>query len=38
VGVYWVKDLRLTSGLYLIFWGMSLWGWREWRQGCKVAA
>lgn len=38
VGVYWVKDLRLTSGLYLIFWWMSLWGWREWRQGCKVAA
>ena len=37
VGVYWVKDLRLTSGLYLIFWGMSLWGWREWRQS-KVAA
>jgi nicotinamide mononucleotide transporter len=31
IGVYWAKDLRLTSGLYLIFWGMALWGWREWR-------
>jgi nicotinamide mononucleotide transporter len=32
IGVYWVKDLQLTSGLYLIFWGMSLWGWREWNR------
>ena len=31
LGVYWVKDLHLTSGLYLVFWAMSLWGWREWR-------
>ncbi|MFI5337059.1 MAG: nicotinamide mononucleotide transporter [Opitutales bacterium] len=31
IGVYWAKDLRLTSGLYLIFWLMALWGWREWR-------
>ncbi len=38
VGVYWVKDLRLTSGLYLIFWLMSLWGWREWRQALKNSA
>jgi len=30
MGVYWAKDLRLTSGLYLIFWGMALWGWRAW--------
>lgn len=32
MGVYWLKDLRLTSGLYLIFWFMALWGWREWRN------
>jgi nicotinamide mononucleotide transporter len=32
IGVYWVKDLRLTAGLYVIFWVMALWGWREWRR------
>ena len=32
IGVYWAKDLRLTSGLYLIFWLMALWGWRAWRK------
>lgn len=30
IGVYWAKDLRLTAGLYVIFWLMALWGWREW--------
>ncbi len=32
VGVYWAKDLRLTAGLYVIFWLLALWGWREWRR------
>ena len=32
VGVYWVKDLRLTAGLYVIFWLLALWGWREWQR------
>jgi nicotinamide mononucleotide transporter len=32
IGVYWVKDLRLTAGLYVIFWLMALWGWREWSR------
>jgi len=32
IGVYWAKDLRLTSGLYLIFWVMALWGWRTWQR------
>ena len=32
IGVYWAKDLRLTSGLYLIFWVMALWGWRAWQR------
>lgn len=32
IGVYWVKDLRLTSGLYVIFWVMTLWGWRAWQR------
>lgn len=37
VGVYWVKDLHLTAGLYVIFWGMALWGWREWRRSAAEA-
>jgi len=37
IGVYWAKDLRLTSGLYLIFWGMALWGWRTWRRTMEEA-
>ena len=38
IGVYWAKDLRLTSGLYLVFWGMALWGWCEWRASMKGTA
>lgn len=38
VGVYWAKDLRLTAGLYVIFWLMALWGWREWRRTMPVGA
>lgn len=38
IGVYWVNDLRLTAGLYVIFWLMALWGWREWRRSMKEAA
>jgi nicotinamide mononucleotide transporter len=38
IGVYWAKDLRLTSGLYLIFWFMAVWGWCEWRATMKGAA
>jgi nicotinamide mononucleotide transporter len=36
IGVYWAKDLRLTAGLYALFWLMALWGWREWRQTMKA--
>lgn len=38
IGVYWVKDLHLTAGLYGIFWLMALWGWREWARSLKAAA
>ncbi len=38
VGVYWVKDLHLTAGLYVGFWLLALWGWREWRRSMPVAA
>ena len=37
MGVYWAKDLRLTSGLYLIFWAMALWGWRTWTRTMREA-
>jgi nicotinamide mononucleotide transporter len=38
IGVYWAKDLRLTSGLYVIFWLMAVWGWREWARAIPVGA
>lgn len=38
IGVYWAKDLRLTAGLYVIFWLLALWGWREWRRTMKATA
>lgn len=38
IGVYWAKDLRLTAGLYVIFWLMALGGWWTWRRTLKGAA
>lgn len=38
IGVYWAKDLRLTSGLYFVFWLMAVWGWRAWRASLPVGA
>jgi nicotinamide mononucleotide transporter len=38
VGVYWIKDLRLTSALYALFWLMAAWGWRAWRRSMREAA
>ena len=32
IGVFLVKELYLFAGLYVIFWLMALWGWREWRK------
>lgn len=37
IGVYWAKDLRLTAGLYVIFWAMAVWGWRAWRRSMQEA-
>ncbi len=37
IGVYWAKDLRLTAGLYLVFWAMALWGWRAWSRSMREA-
>ncbi len=30
VGVFWLKGLHLTAGLYVVFWLLALWGWRAW--------
>lgn len=38
IGVYWAKDLRLTSGLYLVFFGMAVAGHLAWRRTMKPAA
>lgn len=32
VGVYWAKDLRLTAGLYVIFFAMAVAGHIAWRR------
>lgn len=37
IGLFWVRGLQLTAGLYVIFWVMALWGWREWRRTMSKA-
>lgn len=32
VGLYWVKDLKLTSALYVVFLALSIWGFEEWMR------
>ena len=32
IGVYWAKDLRLTAGLYAVFFAMAVAGHVEWRK------
>jgi nicotinamide mononucleotide transporter len=36
VGVYWSKDLRLTAGLYVVFFGLAVAGDRAWRRSLKA--
>lgn len=38
IGVYWVKDLRLTAGLYGVFLIMAVLGWREWNRSRQEQA
>ncbi len=38
IGVYWAKDLRLTSGLYVLFLGMAVAGHLAWRKSMRTAA
>ena len=36
IGVYWTKDLRLTAGLYLVFFVMAVLGHMAWRRASRV--
>lgn len=38
VGVYWAKDLRLTAGLYVIFFALAVAGDRAWRRSLATDA
>ncbi|MBI2497674.1 MAG: nicotinamide mononucleotide transporter [Opitutae bacterium] len=38
IGVYWAKDLRLTSGLYTVFFGMAVAGHLAWRKSMRAVA
>jgi nicotinamide mononucleotide transporter len=38
VGVYWTKDLRLTAGLYVVFFGMAVMGHVAWRRTMRPSA
>ncbi len=36
IGVYWSRDLRLTSGLYAVFLGLCIAGLVEWRKSQRA--
>jgi nicotinamide mononucleotide transporter len=36
IGVYWAKDLRLTSALYVVFFGMAVMGHVAWRRSLRL--
>ncbi|WP_438481455.1 nicotinamide riboside transporter PnuC [Oleiharenicola lentus] len=36
IGVYWVKDLHLTAGLYVVFWVLAVIGWRAWKKSLTL--
>jgi len=38
VGVYWLKDLHLYAGLYVIFFGMAVAGHAAWKKSLTVAS
>jgi nicotinamide mononucleotide transporter len=38
IGVYWVKELDLTAGLYVVFLAMSVAGFVAWRREMRDAA
>ena len=38
IGVYWAKDLRLTSALYVVFFAMAVMGHLAWRKSVRRSA
>lgn len=38
VGMYWHRHLYLTSGLYIVFLGLALYGYWQWRREMATAA
>lgn len=38
VGMYWHRHLYLTSGLYIVFLGLAIYGYWQWRREMAVAA
>ncbi len=35
VGIYAVKQVWITAGLYAVFLGLACWGWRAWRKALE---
>jgi nicotinamide mononucleotide transporter len=38
VGMYWHRDLYLTSALYAVFLGLAAYGYWQWRRELKTQA
>lgn len=38
VGVYWAKDLRLTAGLYVVFFGLAVAGHLAWQRTMRSSS
>lgn len=36
VGIYLVKELYVTAGLYAVFLGLATWGWLAWKQSLRT--
>jgi nicotinamide mononucleotide transporter len=37
IAIFLIKGLYLFAGLYVIFWFMAVWGWREWRRAPEAS-
>jgi nicotinamide mononucleotide transporter len=36
-GLYWVRDLKYTSALFIIYVGMVIYGYFQWRRRLNIA-
>ena len=36
IGVFFTKDLPLFAGLYAVFLGLAVWGWRDWARAMRA--